>query len=120
MLGEPLLGRECRVDIEGGDVNLALDQIPDFLWLGIPTSRCSRFRLCGPVSELDDGRVVAFEVKAAERVPGNEFAGLRTLRDRVGDRFVAGVALALGSRSYTFADRLHVMPVDRLWRTVAA
>lgn len=70
------------------------------------------------VVELDDGRVVAFEVKAAERVAGKDFAGLRTLRDRVGDRFVAGVALSMGSRSYTYEDRLHVMPIDRLWRTV--
>lgn len=70
------------------------------------------------VVERDDGRVVAFEVKAAERVAGKDFSGLRTLRDRVGERFVAGVALSMGSRSYTYEDRLHVMPIDRLWRTV--
>jgi hypothetical protein len=43
---------------------------------------------------------------------------LHKLRDSVGDRFIAGVAFSTGARSYTFDDRLHVMPIDRLWRTV--
>ncbi len=68
------------------------------------------------VVEFHDGRVLAFEVKASERVSGRDFKGLRKLRDLLGKRFVAGVALSTGSRSYTFEDRLHVMPVDRLWR----
>ena len=72
----------------------------------------------GLVVEFDDGRVLAFEVKAGERVSGRDLAGLRKLRDRLGARFVAGVALSLGSRSYTYEERLHVMPVDRLWREV--
>ncbi|WP_076784641.1 hypothetical protein [Parafrankia discariae] len=38
----------------------------------------------------------------------------RKLRDATGDAFVPGVALYLGERSYTFEDRPHVMPVDRL------
>lgn len=37
------------------------------------------------------------------------------LRDTVGDGFLGGVVLYLGQRSYTFEDRLHVVPVDRLW-----
>jgi hypothetical protein len=41
------------------------------------------------------------------------------LRDALGDRFVAGVAFSTGERSYTYDDRLHVLPVDRLWRPVA-
>jgi uncharacterized protein len=67
------------------------------------------------VIERDDGAVVAFEVKAAGRVPGEDLAPLRKLRDATGDAFVAGVALYLGARSYTFEDRLHVMPVDTIW-----
>jgi predicted AAA+ superfamily ATPase len=67
------------------------------------------------VIERDDGAVVAFEVKAAQRVGGGELAPLRKLRDAVGEAFVAGVALHLGARSYTAEDRLHVLPVDRLW-----
>jgi predicted AAA+ superfamily ATPase len=67
------------------------------------------------VVERDDGMLVAFEVKAAGRVPGTDLAPLRKLRDAAGDAFLAGVALYLGTRSYTFEDRLHVMPVDRIW-----
>lgn len=70
------------------------------------------------VIEFGDGGVLAFEIKANERVAGQEFNALRHLRDLVGDRFIAGVALSTGSRSYTFEDRLHVMPIDRLWQNV--
>lgn len=71
------------------------------------------------VIEADDGRVAAFEVKAAARVTGEDFRGLRQLRDHLGDAFTAGVALYTGSRSYTYDDRLHVLPIDRLWRLAA-
>lgn len=60
--------------------------------------------------------MLAFEVKAAERVAGGDFKALRTLRDALGSRFIAGIALSTGHRSYTYEDRLHVMPIDRLWR----
>lgn len=67
------------------------------------------------VLERDDGAIVAIEVKSGSRVPGAEFHGLRRLRDLTGDAFLAGVVLYLGSRSYSLEDRLHVLPVDRLW-----
>lgn len=65
--------------------------------------------------ELGDGRVLGFEVKAGERVAGSDLRSLAKLRDHLGDRFAAGVVLNLGTRSYTYDDRLHVLPVDRLW-----
>lgn len=68
------------------------------------------------VLEADDGRVVAFEVKAAARAAGDDFRGLRQLRERLGGGFTAGVVLYTGARSYTYDDRLHVMPIDRLWQ----
>jgi hypothetical protein len=52
------------------------------------------------VVERDDGAVLAFEVKAAGRVPGGEFGPLRKLRGAVGDPFMAGVVLYTGTRSY--------------------
>ena len=67
------------------------------------------------VVERDDGAVVAFEIKAAGRVPGSEFRGLRKLRDTLGDAFIAGVVLYTGERAYTHEDRLHTVPIDRLW-----
>lgn len=70
------------------------------------------------IIERDDGRVLAFEVKAAERVPGADFQGLTRLRDTLGDRFLGGIVLHLGSRPYTYEDRLHVLPLDALWSPV--
>jgi len=67
------------------------------------------------VLEREDGALVAFEVKSGARVPGGAFKGLRKLRDATGEAFVAGVVLYLGRRSYTYEDRLHVMPVSSLW-----
>jgi uncharacterized protein len=51
------------------------------------------------VIEFDDGRVLAFEVKAKERISGADFKGLRKLRDALGDRLIAGVTLNTGVRS---------------------
>lgn len=67
------------------------------------------------VFERDDGGVLAFEVKAGGRVPGDAFRPLRKLRDATPSRFLAGVALYTGDRAYTFEDRLHAIPIDRLW-----
>ena len=49
---------------------------------------------------------------------GGDLKGLRKLRDALGDRWITGVALSTSLRSRTFEDRLHVMPLDRLWRPV--
>jgi predicted AAA+ superfamily ATPase len=70
------------------------------------------------VAEFDDGQVVAFEVTANERATGNDFIGLQQLRDALGSRFRAGVVLTTGRRTYTQSDRIHVMPIDRLWQTI--
>ena len=36
-----------------------------------------------------------------------------------GDRFIAGIGFITGTRSYSgYDDRIHVMPVDRLWQRV--
>jgi predicted AAA+ superfamily ATPase len=67
------------------------------------------------VIEGDDGRVAAVEVKAGTRVRATDLQSLARLRDKLGDRFTAGVVLHTGERSYTVDDRLYVAPVDRLW-----
>jgi uncharacterized protein len=69
------------------------------------------------VLERDDGAVTAIEVKAGERVRDSDFRSLRKLREALGERFLGGVVLHLGRHSYTVDDRLHVLPVDRLWLT---
>ncbi|MFN8162156.1 MAG: ATP-binding protein [Solirubrobacterales bacterium] len=69
------------------------------------------------VIERDDGSVVGIEVKAAGRVARRDTAGLRATRNSLGEAFVAGAVLYAGSRSYTAEDRIHVLPVDRLWQS---
>jgi predicted AAA+ superfamily ATPase len=68
------------------------------------------------VIETDAGAVAAIEVKAAATGTDQDFRGLRALRDRLGDEFVGGAVINLGKRSYTYDDRLHVLPLETLWR----
>ena len=70
------------------------------------------------ILERSDGRIVAFEVKTAGRVAGKELKPLEKLRDRLEDLFIGGVALHTGARSYTASDRIHVMPIDRIWTPI--
>ena len=70
------------------------------------------------VAEFDDGQVVAFEVKANERATGADFTGLQQLRDALGSRLRAGVVFTTGRHTYTHSDRIHVMPIDRLWQPI--
>ena len=67
------------------------------------------------VVEQDDGSVLAFEVKAAQRVSDRDFGPMRKLQEASGARFAHGVMLYLGSQAYRAADRLLVLPVDALW-----
>lgn len=67
------------------------------------------------VIELNDGRILAFEVKAAGRVTDAALRPLRKLRDAAGDAFAGGMAFHLGEHSTTTRDGLLLMPVDRLW-----
>lgn len=67
------------------------------------------------VAEAPDGAVAGVEVKAAATIEDNDFRGLRMLRAKLGRGFVGGVLLNLGQRAYTYEDRLHVVPLDRLW-----
>jgi predicted AAA+ superfamily ATPase len=69
------------------------------------------------VLERDDEAIAGIEVKVGERVRSSDFRSLRKLRDALGDRFLGGVVLHLGRHCYTHDDRLHAVPVDRLWRS---
>ncbi|MGB4779397.1 ATP-binding protein [Microbacterium sp.] len=67
------------------------------------------------VLERYDGAVIGIEIKAGDRVQSKQLGGLRKLRDRLGSSFVAGVAFHLGTRGYPAEDRIHSLPVERLW-----
>lgn len=69
------------------------------------------------VLEAADGRVVGVEVKAAESVRAEDFAGLRHLATLAGKRFHHGVVLFNGSDVLPFGERLTAVPLDALWKT---
>jgi uncharacterized protein len=72
------------------------------------------------ILERDDGCVVAFEVKSGSRISGKDLGGLQKLRADLGNKFIGGVVLNTGERSYTPDDRIHVLPIDRLWTPSSA
>lgn len=67
------------------------------------------------VVEFDDGSVIGIEVKSAISFTAKQFRGLSRLRDRLGDRFLAGIVLNTGTTGYRYADRLYGAPVSALW-----
>ncbi len=67
------------------------------------------------VLETADGRVAGFEVKAGETVRADDFAPLKHLQDRLGERFHLGVVFHTGRRTVPFGDRLLAVPLDAIW-----
>lgn len=68
------------------------------------------------VLELFSGEVVGIEVKASATPRLRDAAGLKLLRDRLGDRFRRGVLLHLGPDSIPLGDRLSAIPLAALWQ----
>jgi hypothetical protein len=67
------------------------------------------------VAEQAAGRVVGIEVKASAAPTREDARHLIWLRERVGDRFVAGVVLHTGPRVYRLAERILAVPICALW-----
>jgi predicted AAA+ superfamily ATPase len=67
------------------------------------------------VLETWDGRVAGFEVKAGSRVHDTDLSGLRLLRDRLGERFIAGFLLNTGELAYRKEEKIMIMPLSGLW-----
>ncbi|HWE88061.1 MAG TPA: ATP-binding protein [Pseudonocardiaceae bacterium] len=67
------------------------------------------------ILETRDGRIIGIEVKATSSVTRKDFRHLAWLRDKLGDRFTAGIVFHLGAESYSFGDRLQAVPVSALW-----
>jgi uncharacterized protein len=67
------------------------------------------------IIEAADGRVAAFEVKSGETVRTDDFAPIRHLQQRLGERFHLGVVFHTGRQTLPFGDRLHAVPIDALW-----
>jgi predicted AAA+ superfamily ATPase len=69
------------------------------------------------VLELRGGTVAGVEVKTAATIGPKDFAGLRYLRDKLGERFKFGVVLYTGERTLPFGDRLAAVPLRGLWQS---
>ena len=67
------------------------------------------------LAELSGDRVIAFEVKASAAPNRSDAAHLEWLRDRLGERFVAGVVLHTGPSVFVLSDRIAAAPVASLW-----
>ena len=70
------------------------------------------------IMELASGEVVGVEVKASATPRLRDAAGLRFLRDRLGDRFKLGVVLHLGSETIPLGERISAVPLAGLWESV--
>ena len=69
------------------------------------------------VLESADGRLVGVEVKAANTVRAEDFAGLRHLAAHTGERFHQGVVFYTGPASLPFGERMTAVPIEALWRS---
>lgn len=67
------------------------------------------------VVEQSDGSVIAVEVKSAATVDRSDGKGLRFLRDKLGDRLIAGVVFHTGPLTVELDDRIWATPVSALW-----
>ena len=82
--------------------------------VGLFHYRDQRQREVDVVLERPDGAVVGVEVKAGATPTAGDFTGLKHLRDRLGDRFRAGVVLHTGADTVPFGERLVAVPLSGL------
>lgn len=67
------------------------------------------------VIESDSGEVAGVEAKLAASIGAADIRGLRLLRDRLGERFRAGIVVYSGEHTLALGDRLWAVPVSGLW-----
>ncbi len=67
------------------------------------------------VAELAGGGIVGIEVKATAAPGPSDARHLATLRDAEPERFMAGVVLHTGPRSFALGDRIWASPISSLW-----
>lgn len=82
--------------------------------------RLHHFRTAGGrevdiVLEDKDGSIAGVELKLGSSPRQSDFSGLEHLRNRLGDRFKAGVVLNTGGDTLPFGERLWAVPVAALW-----
>jgi predicted AAA+ superfamily ATPase len=104
--------------------NLVLGELARQLTWSATTARLYHYRdrdqvEVDAVLEDNAGRIVAVEVKAGETVRTDDFAGLRLLQRRLGERFRAGFVLYCGTESLSVGNAVTCLPISALWTTSA-
>lgn len=67
------------------------------------------------IAERPSGEIVGIEVKASATIRAHDFRGVAHLRERVGDRLVAGAVLYAGERTIPYGEGLWALPLSALW-----
>ena len=65
--------------------------------------------------ERANGELLGIEVKATATPRPRDAAGLKLLRDKLGDRFRNGFVLHLGPSQIPMGDRISAIPLATLW-----
>lgn len=63
------------------------------------------------VLESSDGRVVGIEVKSSSSISSKDLGGLKSLMEEVGDKFVRGIVIYMGSERVPFGEKIVALPV---------
>ena len=67
------------------------------------------------LAEVGAERLVGIEVKATSAPDRASASHLAWLRDRIGDRFVAGVVFHTGPATFSLGERITAAPISTLW-----
>lgn len=67
------------------------------------------------IAELPANNILAIEIKATAAPSAADARHLAWLRDRLGDRFLAGAVLHTGPRPFPLAERIFALPICALW-----
>jgi predicted AAA+ superfamily ATPase len=111
-VGHPALGGLLETFVLTELLKLrTVSQIPVGVWqLRENQDREIDFVLEGP-----GGAVIGIEVKATTSPGADTARHLRWFREKIGDRFRAGIVFHLGSRSSSFGGGIQAIPVSALW-----
>jgi predicted AAA+ superfamily ATPase len=67
------------------------------------------------IAELSGGDVVAVEIKSSSAPKRADARHLEWLRERLGERFLAGAVLHTGPRPFRLSERIFALPIATLW-----
>lgn len=123
----PLLGVDERAALRDVDLlgrlldGFVAAQLRPELAVSSDTPRMFHLRQADGRHEVDliveraDGAVVGIEVKATSAPSPHDARHLVWLRDRLGDRFVAGIVFHTGPQPFRLAEGVLALPICALW-----